>query len=869
MHCLNHICCSIAALTILSGITGCSPANPTLGYIGAVEQNKHLDPASLYKENLEKKGRDLELCLMEKGRIAQLQGDYNASRASFDAQVEILKQRELDDNTLPGAEINTGSVLVNDNMLPYKARLFEVEMIYLSQSFNYLAKGDMEGAVVEIRNADFLLNEAEKARNSKDFKEEGFRSSEAGIQKKLFENQKAIQEKSKAGQQTAPSTANPEIPAAAAPPVPSTAVAALPVPAITAAATPPAVQNPPAVSPELAKRKELSEKLIADLKVGDRVTTTLNKSKTVNKDVNWGNLKNQFVNLYADIFSAEELDALIKFYESPTGRKLIDKQPEIQKKITELLRNQKPVLPPKTGETAINADATPPAVLNAQVDPVDQAKREELSGKLISDLKIGDRYMKTKGKEINWDQHKNQVANLYADTFSAEELDTLVKFCESPSGKKFIDKQPEIQQKSIALISPQQTAAATSAVATATTTTTATAPAVTTTETKPASNDTAAINAMAPPSLTMAESPAPVPDPLPAAAPSDTSTTKKTHKKAKNKNNEAAERSEYENKSQQEYEKNFAEMAEVLAKAKSSVLNPYVLYVSGIIHEMNGELDDAYISYKKGLEVMPSNPYLQRDVVRLARRLNKTNDFDKLKSTYPELWKQFESTAFSGKDGRLVVLYEYGWAPRKKEVFITLAAVAVAYPVYQFKWCEASPMLISSELGEIGPTSPICYMNAIALRALKEEAKWRIIRQSARVAVKGGVFAAGTTMAVAGQNAGVQAAGVAIMAASAIYNNMSENADLRSFMTLPENVQTLAAYMPEGTHKITFAPQGTQLRLEESVPVIAGKTTIVRVIQVGPRLIYQQLWPAVAPAEKSNSDRAEAPSNKPQEGKKP
>ena len=865
MHCLKHICCSIAALAVLSGITGCSPANPTLGYIGAVEQNKHLDPASLYKENLENKGRDLELCLMEKGRITQIQGDFKASRASFDAQVEILKQRELDDNTLPGAEINTGSVLVNDNMLPYKARLFEVEMIYLSQSFNYLAQGDMEGAVVEIRNADFLLNEAEKARSSKDFKEEGFRNSEAGVQKKLFENQKAIQEKSKAGQPAAKSTANPEIPAAApaASPAPSAAVAALPVPAIPAAAAPPAVQNPPAVSPELAKRKELSEKLLADLKVGDRVTIALKKSKTVNKDVNWDNLKSQFVNLYADIFSAEELDALIKFYESPTGGKLIDKQPEIQQKITEILRNPKPVLPPKTGETAINTDATPPAALNAQVVPVDQAKREELSGKLISDLKLGDRYMKTKGKEINWDQHKNQVANLYAETFSAEELDTLVKFCESPSGKKFIDKQPEIQQKSMALISPQQTAAATSAVATAATTTTTTA------GTKPASNDTAAINAMAPPSLTMAESPAPVPDPLPAAAPADTSTTKKAHKKAKNKNNEASERAEYENKSQQEYEKNFAEMAEVLAKAKSSVLNPYVLYVSGIIHEMNGELDDAYISYKKGLEVMPSNPYLQRDVVRLARKLNKTNDFDKLKSAYPELWKQFESNASSAKDGRLVVLYEYGWAPRKKEVFITLAAVAVAYPVYQFKWCEASPMLVSSELGEIGPTSPLCYMNAIALRALKEEAKWRIIRQSARVAVKGGVFAAGTTMAVAGQNAGVQAAGVAIMAASAIYNNMSENADLRSFMTLPENVQTLAAYMPEGTHKITFTPQGTQLRLEESVPVISGKTTIVRVIQVGPRLIYQQLWPAAAPAEKSNSDRAATPSNKPQEGKKP
>jgi hypothetical protein len=207
MHWINRICCSIAALALLCCITGCSTSNPTLGYIGSVEQNKHLDAASLYKEDLEKKGLDVELYLMEKGRITQLQGDFNASRASFDKQVEILKQRELDDNTLPGAEINTGSVLVNDNMLPYKARLFEVEMLYLSQSFNYLAQGDLEGATVEIRNADFLLNEAEKARTNKDFKEETIRNSESNIQKKLFENQKAIQDNSKAKQ---PSARNPQ-----------------------------------------------------------------------------------------------------------------------------------------------------------------------------------------------------------------------------------------------------------------------------------------------------------------------------------------------------------------------------------------------------------------------------------------------------------------------------------------------------------------------------------------------------------------------------------------------------------------------------------------------------------------------------------
>ena len=253
---------------------------------------------------------------------------------------------------------------------------------------------------------------------------------------------------------------------------------------------------------------------------------------------------------------------------------------------------------------------------------------------------------------------------------------------------------------------------------------------------------------------------------------------------------------------------------------------------------------------------MPSNPYLQRDVVRLARKLNKINDFDNLKSSYPELWKQFSAkTSSDGKDGRLIVLYEYGWAPKKAEVFISLGAIAFAYPVYKFKWSPATPMQVSSELGEIGPTSPICYMNAIALRALKEEAKWRIIRQAARATVKGAVFAAGTTMTAASSNSGVQLAGVGIMVASAIYNNVSENADLRCFMTLPENVQILSSSIPAGEHKISFVPQGTQLRVEKTVPVIAGKTTIVRVIQVGPRLIYQRLWPAPGPADISNKSQ--------------
>ena len=526
--------------------------------MASIEQDQKIDLDSLYKGELENKGLDVELYLLEKGRIAQLQGNFEVSRASFNEEVEYLKQRELGDDTLPGADINVGSVLVNDNLLAYKARLFEVEMIYLYQSYNYLALGDLEGAVVEIRLAEFLLNEAEKARAREDFKEEHYRNTEAEVHKTIFDNEKAIRK---------------------------------------------------------------------------------------------GAMKSQL----------------------------------------------------EINDASHNSDTTP-----------------------------------------------------VESTFQ----DMLVP----PNPSDSANSKASLEQES-----------------------------------------TQEADSTAPQDLSPEES--------------------------------------YRNQLEKFSQENFTEMTDLLAKTRSSVLNPYVVYVGGVIHEMNGESDDAYISYKNALKLMPSNPYLQREVVRLAIVLDKSYDFDQLKSSYPEVWNQMQSNPPPESNGRLVVLYEDGWTPQKQEVFITLGAIAIAYPVYKFNWVEPQPMLVSAQSGEIGSTYPICYMGSLALRALQEEAKWRIIRQATRAAIKGGTFAAGTAMAAAGPNENVKMAGLGIMIASSIYNNLSENADLRCWMTLPENVQILVSSLPEGEHKITFSPQGTALHLEKNVPIIKGQTTIVWIIHVGANLDYERLWP--------------------------
>jgi uncharacterized protein len=57
------------------------------------------------------------------------------------------------------------------------------------------------------------------------------------------------------------------------------------------------------------------------------------------EEMGWEKLKNDYIDIYIDIFSEEELQGLINFYKSPIGMKLVEKQPELLKSI--MLMSQK------------------------------------------------------------------------------------------------------------------------------------------------------------------------------------------------------------------------------------------------------------------------------------------------------------------------------------------------------------------------------------------------------------------------------------------------------------------------------------------------------------------------------------------------
>ena len=56
--------------------------------------------------------------------------------------------------------------------------------------------------------------------------------------------------------------------------------------------------------------------------------------------------------------------------------------------------------------------------------------------------------------ELAWERMKGPMAQVYAESFTQEEIDGLIAFYESPAGRAFVEKMPIVMQKS--MLSMQQ-----------------------------------------------------------------------------------------------------------------------------------------------------------------------------------------------------------------------------------------------------------------------------------------------------------------------------------------------------------------------------------------------------------------------------
>ncbi len=269
-----------------------------------------------------------------------------------------------------------------------------------------------------------------------------------------------------------------------------------------------------------------------------------------------------------------------------------------------------------------------------------------------------------------------------------------------------------------------------------------------------------------------------------------------------------------------DYKQKFSSLTSLSSKVKNSFQNAYSFYISGLIYEIRGEYNDAYIDYKKALEIYSNNRYLRDDVVRLAQQLGMDEDLQQLKGS---AIKDDLKRPAKG-EGKLVVLYEQGYVPEKKEVNILIDLRGVpnnmVFPTYLNQPQNYRPLVIGLDGQRLGETETIVVPAAMAAKALEERLLGMIVRQGLRV--------------IAREEISNHQMNSAFDVLAGIGQLLLNRADLRSWLMLPAEVQILHAAAGKGEQTLTLR-DGIHSR-EITVDIRPGRVTVVHVIAAGGRL---------------------------------
>lgn len=252
-----------------------------------------------------------------------------------------------------------------------------------------------------------------------------------------------------------------------------------------------------------------------------------------------------------------------------------------------------------------------------------------------------------------------------------------------------------------------------------------------------------------------------------------------------------------------------SKLSQAAGSTTSAFLNAYSYYTTGVLHEVLGEPNDAFIDYRKAAQISPNNPYVHQDLVRLAKQLGMPQ--------YDEFKRRWGPAIFpKAGQGQVIFLIERGFVPAKQ-------SFTVPFPIDD-KWQSISlatypsrePQVRAARINGIGPllqAAPIADISALAITALKEDLPAALARQVARVYAKYSLA----------KNASDWSS-IAIQ----IFNLVSEQADRRSWLTLPQQAQIARKYLNSGQYEIQLDNSSTtQINIE------SNRTTLIWVIDTG------------------------------------
>ena len=311
----------------------------------------------------------------------------------------------------------------------------------------------------------------------------------------------------------------------------------------------------------------------------------------------------------------------------------------------------------------------------------------------------------------------------------------------------------------------------------------------------------------------------------------------------------------------------------------------FARYLTGILYEATGDVNNAFIAYRKAYETYeamriwtrtPAPAQLRADLLRTADALHLASEFEEYRRLFPDtVWQPASAQASLAQ----VVLISYnGRAPRKEDRYLDLpisldalqlvllnrgfnqsarhqnrAADSVLYGLNGHVVRVALPRLVPQKtqvpaeqltlVGDGGQRTVVRSelgqnLTALAEKSLSDRLPAITVKALARAAVKF-AMAEGATRG-AQQAAGKDAAPWVGLIVGLLTKGLaiaSEEADKRSWQTLPDEIHIARAWVAPGQYRASVQPVG---RAEQpaaeggrTLTLTSGQTTVLiqRVIQ--------------------------------------
>jgi len=271
----------------------------------------------------------------------------------------------------------------------------------------------------------------------------------------------------------------------------------------------------------------------------------------------------------------------------------------------------------------------------------------------------------------------------------------------------------------------------------------------------------------------------------------------------------------------------YPSMNRAIGKVKNGFQNAYTFYLSALLYEAANQKNDAYIDYKKALEIYPDNRYLQQDVWRLANTLHMKSDLHLYrKNLSQEITKK--SANANNNQGQVVFIIENGIVGAKQQSSLSLPIYtshndmrfySLALPSYQNQLIEYSPLSLTYK-GKKYQAEEIVRIQSLAAKQLQDQLPIIVTRQITRILAKEEFR----------QKLTKQGGDIGNLFAN-FYNMATEKADTRSWSTLPDSIHILRLNLPAGTHPLNIHINGVNQQIEVSIN--QNKQTLVTLNTIG------------------------------------